>query len=67
MTTEEKIKEVLLWIVSPLVVAFVVGFLVGATSTKQLHIKDACGPCDHVAECGSYRCEAGKEGWRVQP
>lgn len=28
-------------------------------------LEAACGPCDHVGECGRYECKAGVDGWQL--
>ena len=38
-------------------------FVVGPCETQR-DVSAACGPCDHVAECGKFKCEAGKDGWQ---
>ena len=45
-----------------LALVFSVAFI-GPCAT-QADVTAACGPCDHVAKCGRFRCEAGREGWR---
>jgi hypothetical protein len=40
----------------------VAGIPIGAQSAQE----HACGPCDHVDECGAYECRPGVDGWKLK-
>lgn len=33
---------------------------------RALAVKNACGECDHVGECGDYECRPGVDGWQLK-
>lgn len=67
--------DMLIGMVGGVVVGFAVTVLgfracgLEPTTVLRAAILDACGPCDHEAECGAFECVVGKEGWqrKVKP
>ena len=47
------------------VACFCFGLFVANGSATQA-LSWACGPCDHVADCGRYECRAGVDGWHLK-
>jgi hypothetical protein len=42
----------------------VLGDCTGNIDGRRQALIGACGPCDHVGECGEYECRAGVSGWQ---
>lgn len=51
------------WFFASLFVGGIQVAIFGVHGSAQAQIERACGPCNHVAECGDFKCEVGVEGW----